>query len=436
TVLNSKVTWIFDTTMEAIPKIKKIFPSASMIITAKVPKELQSRNQKYDYKVLMAKSFSYSFIFTFFLLTSPLFLINSIFLIYTTLPCLITHYISFFYFPLLVTCYLPPSPLLPHPRVKKGSFAGAHVFPGGKLDDIDKSSAWLHYTDPSGIKDPLLSYKVCAIRETFEETGLLLAKNRGSATEPTNLQDIGDGSGVIMDGLYRKVKTENLELVTNKLKYVSRWITPEFAPRRFDAHFYMINLDNKDGELYENIKQKVEASISNNDGDSRDEKLMEDGDGELMYLEWRSPDEYLDMYCNGKIIMITPQIYSLMKLTRFPRHDDLKSYFSEWNKYNSVEPLISFNNSSHQFSDYGLVTLPGDSLYNQLVSGDFNGENHIDHFESGIGDLQDNSKMNLHRLVILEDQKTNKLSISLHDSIENTMGYPFESNSVRFRSNL
>ncbi|PVV02202.1 hypothetical protein BB560_003350 [Smittium megazygosporum] len=381
-------------------------------------------------------SFFYSFIFTFFLLTSPLFLINSIFLIYPTLPCLITHYISFFYFPLLVTCYLPPSPLLPHPRVKKGSFAGAHVFPGGKLDDIDKSSAWLHYTDPSGIKDPLLSYKVCAIRETFEETGLLLAKNRGSATEPTNLQDIGDGSGVIMDGLYRKVKTENLELVTSKLKYVSRWITPEFAPRRFDAHFYMINLGPEDPEL---INQAIKhlgfggnSSLENNinsvnDINGKDIKgtKAEKLNDEIVYFEWRSPREYLDMYCSGgRIQLVTAQIYQLLYMARFKRWQDL-SYSAELYS-NKVVPFTSYYHPSKTSGTNGtngntfsanITTFPGDHLYRSPVRID----------TSDIENLEESTENSYNRLVDKLDLKNNIRHLYL---IEN------QTSKIKTKSNL
>jgi 8-oxo-dGTP pyrophosphatase MutT (NUDIX family) len=130
---------------------------------------------------------------------------------------------------------------------------GAHVFPGGAVDETDRDmEAWsvgLGDEEASaalGLARGGLAFWAAAIRECFEEAGFLLAVD-------------GTGDVVRLDhpgtaerfSQYRRAVTvgersladvcaaEGLRLAVDGMHYVSRWITPEGAPRRFDTRFFV-----------------------------------------------------------------------------------------------------------------------------------------------------------------------------------------------------
>lgn len=122
---------------------------------------------------------------------------------------------------------------------------GAAVFPGGRLDPEDSDPALLrHCRTVPGIDTAQMALRVCAIRETFEEAGLLLARRAGddrllSSAELDALQEelllrLGhpaDFTELIIEG--------GLELATELLVPFAHWITPEVRPRRYDTYFYL-----------------------------------------------------------------------------------------------------------------------------------------------------------------------------------------------------
>lgn len=104
-------------------------------------------------------------------------------------------------------------------RSGKASFAaGKFVFPGGAVDAADG------LLDNSGLIDGAL--RVAAIRETYEECGLLLADIRGQFPDPNS-----DFSTI--------VKNSQLHLHTQTLVPFAHWITPPQSPKRFDTHFFI-----------------------------------------------------------------------------------------------------------------------------------------------------------------------------------------------------
>ncbi|MGH6980610.1 MAG: NUDIX hydrolase [Stellaceae bacterium] len=111
-----------------------------------------------------------------------------------------------------------------------GFAAGALVFPGGKVDEGDHALAM------RGPVPDLPSYRVAAIRETWEEAGILLARRRGAA----QLIDHAD----VPDPLKTKdfagaLDRAGFELATDRLARFAHWITPEAEPRRFDTQFFI-----------------------------------------------------------------------------------------------------------------------------------------------------------------------------------------------------
>lgn len=121
--------------------------------------------------------------------------------------------------------------------------SGALVFPGGKVDDGDFAvRALCEGVDHAD--DTQLSMMVGAIREAFEECGILLARPRGdnalvSGARLAELEHyrepLNNGEVTIKDFLV----DEDLVLACDKLQRFAHWITPEMMPKRFDTMFYL-----------------------------------------------------------------------------------------------------------------------------------------------------------------------------------------------------
>lgn len=120
--------------------------------------------------------------------------------------------------------------------------SGALVFPGGKVDPGD------HAEELSGFipnaDDPLLSFKIASIRESFEEAGVFLARNKatGELVSGERLKQLeAKYRKALQDGkidILSVVAAENLELATDLLVHYAHWITPVHMPKRFDTHFF------------------------------------------------------------------------------------------------------------------------------------------------------------------------------------------------------
>jgi 8-oxo-dGTP pyrophosphatase MutT (NUDIX family) len=117
-------------------------------------------------------------------------------------------------------------------RAPRASFvAGAHVFPGGAVDGEDARI---------GTGLGIDRFIVAAIRECFEEAGLLFAyRRRGAVVSPEDRigwrRELAAGVTTFSGLLIR----EDLVLDTGPLRYWSRWVTPVGLPKRFDARFFL-----------------------------------------------------------------------------------------------------------------------------------------------------------------------------------------------------
>lgn len=121
--------------------------------------------------------------------------------------------------------------------------SGALVFPGGKVDPHDRDPRVRALCDGSaGIDDDRLSLAACAIREGFEESGILLARGPGGLVDgarATALAPWREPLNASQKGLADFLTTEHLRLAVDALVPFAHWITPSFMPKRFDTHFYL-----------------------------------------------------------------------------------------------------------------------------------------------------------------------------------------------------
>src|SRR6185295_17229424 len=112
--------------------------------------------------------------------------------------------------------------------------SGALVFPGGSVDKGDKEiiAAPELYSGGEGLDETTLSFRIAAIRETFEESGILLARPKGSKA----LVDAKRASKIS----FLKVLADNgMVLALDELVPYAHWITPEGMPKRFDTWFFL-----------------------------------------------------------------------------------------------------------------------------------------------------------------------------------------------------
>lgn len=132
--------------------------------------------------------------------------------------------------------------------------AGDFVFPGGKIevDDVPADAdAWCTGLTATGAAEALgpkaearaaLGYWIGAIREAFEEVGILLAYDAGGHMLGADARRL-DGWRRACQRDHRAfwdlLRAERLTLATDRLTYIAHWITPEERPIRFDTRFFV-----------------------------------------------------------------------------------------------------------------------------------------------------------------------------------------------------
>jgi len=126
------------------------------------------------------------------------------------------------------------------------AFSGALVFPGGKLEEADGDPQLkARCAGADKISAGELKFRIAGVREAFEECGILLARKRGQrnliaaadlkAIEEKWRAKLTKDEASIVD----LVEAEDLEIATDLMTPFAHWITPIFAPKRFDTWFYL-----------------------------------------------------------------------------------------------------------------------------------------------------------------------------------------------------
>ncbi|MFC7539287.1 hypothetical protein ACFQU2_07205 [Siccirubricoccus deserti] len=117
--------------------------------------------------------------------------------------------------------------------------AGALVFPGGRVEAADAEIA-----AGLGATDPFAAFRVAAIREAFEESGLLLARtasgvpltpDQGAAVAAAHRDALNAGSR----GFAALLQAEALVPDIGALVRFAHWVTPDDLAKRFDTHFFL-----------------------------------------------------------------------------------------------------------------------------------------------------------------------------------------------------
>jgi 8-oxo-dGTP pyrophosphatase MutT (NUDIX family) len=140
-------------------------------------------------------------------------------------------------------------------RVRGMAFAGGmHVFPGGSVDPAD-ATAEIGWSGPTAAAwaadfattEPLARSLVCAaVRETFEESGVLLAGPSADDLLADVSTDEWEAERIALEGrrhsLSELLARRGLVLRSDLLRPLAHWITPEVEPKRFDTKFFLARL--------------------------------------------------------------------------------------------------------------------------------------------------------------------------------------------------
>jgi 8-oxo-dGTP pyrophosphatase MutT (NUDIX family) len=150
-------------------------------------------------------------------------------------------------------------------HIRSDFAGGAYVFPGGTVDATDRDPAlagvvdgWLEIAERTG-EDPdeARALAVCAIRETFEEAGILLARH--SDGKPVQLDDPGwaDRRRALANREIDAVtlaKETGIRYAADLLRFWQRWVTPVFAPRRYDTRFFVAVMPDGQSPLHDDVE--------------------------------------------------------------------------------------------------------------------------------------------------------------------------------------
>jgi glyoxylase-like metal-dependent hydrolase (beta-lactamase superfamily II)/8-oxo-dGTP pyrophosphatase MutT (NUDIX family) len=206
-------------------------------------------------------------------------------------------------------------------RTWKASFLpGYFVFPGGAVDDADQACrAHIAGPDDSAISQTMslseggADYMVAALRECFEEAGLLLAvKDNGElvgADHPIHQSRQALFRGDV--SLQVLCLQHNLILPLDRLAYLSHWVTPPGPPRRFDTRFF--------------VAVTPENQIASHDGEETIDHL------------WITPQQGLAQYRSGERLFSLPTLRTLRVLHDFTHTGEVMRYAHA----NPPEPLPS-----------------------------------------------------------------------------------------------
>jgi 8-oxo-dGTP pyrophosphatase MutT (NUDIX family) len=180
----------------------------------------------------------------------------------------------------------------------------AHVFPGGALDDEDRAQSMNRWCGPfdRGHSCPL-AYYIAAIRESFEEAGLLLAYDITGEMIRLDDPEVSERFGLHRKAMHAGQRSldavcaeEGLMLAVDRLVPFGHWITPKGAPRRFDTRFFA-------------------ARAAEHQTASSDEIETTSG-------LWIRPADVLAANDKGEVELILPTRRSLEALAKYTRVDD------------------------------------------------------------------------------------------------------------------
>jgi 8-oxo-dGTP pyrophosphatase MutT (NUDIX family) len=222
-------------------------------------------------------------------------------------------------------------------RLGSMAFAGGmYVFPGGSVDprDGDADIAWqgpppAEWAAPLSADLPLARGLVAAaVRETFEESGVLLA-----TPLPDDHDLLAREQAALLDrsaSMAEVLARNGLVLRADLLRPWAHWVTPEIDPKRFDTRFFVAALP----EGQEPVHYR----------------------GESDHSEWVAPRDAVERHARGELGMLPPTVFTLAELAAYDTVADVLAAATR-RDVRRVLPRIVVD------GDDVLLLLPGDPGY-------------------------------------------------------------------------
>ena len=233
--------------------------------------------------------------------------------------------------------------------------AGAYVFPGGSVDPEDRVPAALALcrgrTDAEasavlGVDSGGLAFWVAAVRECFEEAGVLLAGTPDRADPgryaPLDTPDPGLAERLAghrralnegRTGLTQVCEQENLVVSADAVHYVSHWITPQLSPRRYDTRFF--------------ITAAPPGQVARHDY------------GETIATVWVRPADALASSAGGEVDLLPPTMANLRTIESFRSTDEVMAWARQVTEVPTVLPVVIIEDG------HVLILRPGDPGYEE-----------------------------------------------------------------------
>jgi 8-oxo-dGTP pyrophosphatase MutT (NUDIX family) len=225
---------------------------------------------------------------------------------------------------------------------------GAYVFPGGTVDDEDQAASLHALCDGPddaaasrvlGLESGGLAYWVAAIRELFEEAGVLLARDAAGtalALESPAAVERFEGHRKNMESgkqpFLAVIAVERLRLAADQLTYFGHWITPEGAVRRYDARFF--------------------AAVA------PERQIAAHDNREAIAHEWARPGDLLERCRRGECNLRTPTRHTLKRLSEFDAVAELIAAFKVQGATSPIMPRIT---------SAGRFVIPGEPGYEEAA---------------------------------------------------------------------
>jgi len=221
---------------------------------------------------------------------------------------------------------------------KVAFMAGAHVFPGGRVDPSDAIedpspccegiAALPQFQDLSAAEE--VAYRVAAVRELVEETGVLVARAAdGSGLNPNVTADVR-ARVVAGESLAGVAVRHGLRLSLDVFIPLAHWVTPDGEPRRYDTRFFLTTLP--DGQTAQHAA------------------------GETTELQWFRPLDAIERCERGEILLPPPTWTTLKRLARLVSLADVLA----WAR---ARPIARVQPHLVRDEQQTILALPGDPLH-------------------------------------------------------------------------